>query len=63
MSKFSIRAMIEAMQPGDRLEFRPHEATIAGLTYYASRLGKKLGREYHFRNINSRGVYQISREA
>ena len=63
MSKFSIRAMIEAMEVGQTLEFYPNQATSAGLSYYASRLSKKLGREYRSRTIKSRGIYQITREA
>ena len=55
--------MIEAMEVGDNLEFYPHEATSAGLSYYASRLSKKLGREYHCRTVKARGIYQITREA
>jgi len=55
--------MIEAMEVGQTLEFYPNQATSAGLSYYASRLSKKLGREYRSRTIKSRGIYQITREA
>lgn len=55
--------MIEAMQVGEKLEFSPTQATYGGLTYYTCRLSKKLGREYHFRTVRGRGVYQITREA
>lgn len=63
MSKFSLKAMIEAMEAGQTLEFTPTQTSRSTLSMYACVLGKELGREYYCRTIKGRGVYQITREA
>lgn len=55
--------MIEAMEKGQTLEFSPSDVRRETLSYYASTLGKELGRRYFCQTIRSCNVYQITREA
>ena len=55
--------MIEAMQPGEKIEFEPSQVASSTLAFYACQLSKKLGREYHYRTVKGTGIYRITREA
>ena len=63
MSKFSARAQIEGMEIGQMLEFASTDLAMSSLSYYASRLGKLLGRQYMCRSDRSRGISTIRRVA
>lgn len=63
MCKISPRAKILALEPGtsceiDFADLRPHTAS-----YYASHLGRTMGRRYWTRTVKERSVYVVTREA
>ena len=60
---YTARNKIIAMAPGTSLEFGFDEIALQSVRYYASVLGKTMGREYHTRTVKSRNVYVITREA
>jgi len=49
------------MEIGQTLEFSVSDLSMSSLSYYASRLGKKLGREYKCRHNRERGISTIKR--
>jgi len=51
------------MEIGETLAFHPDDLAKATLAYYASRLSKSLGREYHCRTVRTSGLNTIKREA
>lgn len=51
------------MEVGQVLEFAASDLTMSSLSYYASRISKKLGRRYMCRTNRERGVSTIWRVA
>ena len=51
------------MEIGQMLEFASSDLAMSSLSYYASRLGKLLGRQYMCRSDRSRGISTIRRVA
>lgn len=51
------------MEIGQALEFSTCDLTMSSLSYYASRLGKRLGRQYMCRSNKESGVSIIRRVA
>ena len=49
------------MEIGQVLEFSARDLQMTSLSYYASRLGKMLGRQYMCRQNRERGISTIRR--